>query len=78
MPGRRRRAGLAIAVVAIALWAAYAVSVGLRHHDDVPPAPVATEDAAISHLLAESESPFGPPPAVVHGWKREPDQGPPR
>ena len=78
MPGGRRRIGLAIAAVAIALWAAYAISTGLRHHDDVPPAHGAAEDAAISHLLAESESPFAPPPAVVRGWKRELDQGPPR
>ncbi len=78
LPGKRRRTGLAIAAAAIALWAAYAVSIGLRHHDGVPHAHIAAEDAAISHLLAESENTFAPPPAVVRGWKREPEQGQPR
>ena len=78
LPGKRRRTRLAIAAAGIALWAAYAVSIALRYHDDVPHAHVAAQDAAISHLLAETENPFAPPPAVVRGWKREPDQGQPR
>ena len=75
MTPRRGRRSLIIVAIAVVIWAAYLAGIETRQRTEIPRAGVGTSDAAVSHLLAESDYPFALPPVVVYEWTRQRDRG---